>query len=157
MNTTLKAVLSCVACTLASAFLGAIGLSAQTTPLWMRYAQISPDGKKIVFTYKGDLFVVSTQGGTATRLTATSAYETLPKWSPDGTQIAFMSNRDGASSIYVMPAQGGAAKRITKHGLAHELKCFTPKGDAIVFTGDCKPLPEVPFTREFLVKPTKYP
>lgn len=136
MNTTLRAVLSCVACTLASAFLGATGLSAQTTPLWMRYAQISPDGKKIVFTYKGDLFVVSTQGGTATRLTATSAYETRPKWSPDGTQIAFMSNRDGASSIYIMPAQGGAAKRITKHGLSHELKCFTPKGDAIVFTGD---------------------
>lgn len=114
----------------------AVSASAQNRPLWMRYAQISPDGHSIIFTYKGDLFSVSSKGGLATRLTATSAYEIYPKWSPDGTQIAFMSDRDGVRSIYVMPAKGGAARRITYNGMPHELKGFTPKGDAVLFSAD---------------------
>ena len=45
------------------------------TPLWMRDARISPDGKEIVFCYKGDIYKVPVQGGTATQLTTQASYE----------------------------------------------------------------------------------
>ena len=68
---------------------------AQTNPLWMRSPAISPDGKEIVFGYKGDLFKVSTSGGIAAPLTLHEAYDASPVWSPDGTKIAFSSDRYG--------------------------------------------------------------
>ena len=48
------------------------------TPLWMRDARISPDGTEIVFCYKGDIYKVPSQGGTATQLTTQASYEANP-------------------------------------------------------------------------------
>ena len=62
-----------------------------TAPLWVRDAKISPDGKSIAFTYKGDIFTVPTSGGQATRITSQQSYETTPIWSPDSKTIAFAS------------------------------------------------------------------
>ena len=59
------------------------------TPLWMRDARISPDGKEIVFCYKEATFTKSPFRGTATQLTTQASYEANPVWSPDGKQIAF--------------------------------------------------------------------
>ena len=84
--------------------LGASSLSATaTTPLWMRDANISPDGKEIVFTYKGDIYKVSANGGNAVQLTTQDSYESSPVWSPDGRQIAFASDRHGNADIFIMP------------------------------------------------------
>lgn len=58
------------------------------TPLWMRDVRISPDGKEIVFCYKGDIYKVSAKGGEAVQLTTQDSYESSPVWSPDGKQIA---------------------------------------------------------------------
>lgn len=85
----------------------------------MRYPAISPDGKTIVFTYKGDLYTVPAAGGTATPLTVHEAHDFMPVWSHDGKSIAFASDRYGNFDIFVMPATGGAAQRITFHS-AHE-------------------------------------
>lgn len=83
------------------------------TPLWLRDAKISPDGKTIAFTYKGDIWTVATEGGQATRLTATDDYETTPVWSPDSRSIAFAGDRAGNFDIYVVDANGGAPRRLT--------------------------------------------
>ena len=53
-------------------------------PLWMRYNVISPQGDKIAFTYKGDIYVVDTYGGMAKQLTTNSSYDFNPIWSNDG-------------------------------------------------------------------------
>ncbi|WND01616.1 S41 family peptidase [Temperatibacter marinus] len=82
---------------------------------WYQHAAISPDGKEIVFSYKGNLFKVAAKGGAATPLTMHSAWEGHPVWSDDGKSIAFASDRHGNLDIFVMPASGGKAKRLTHH------------------------------------------
>ena len=99
--------------TLLGAFL--LGNLSAQNPLWLRNSSISPDGKNIVFTYKGDIYKVPVEGGDAQRLTSNSAFESFPIWSPDGKQIAFTSDREGGfQKIYIMPSQGGEAKRAYK-------------------------------------------
>lgn len=88
---------------------------AQDDPLWMRYPSISPDGKTIVFSYKGDLYKVSASGGEATALTLHEAYDYMPVWSHDGKWIAFASDRYGNFDVYLMPSAGGEARRLTFH------------------------------------------
>lgn len=111
-----------------------IFLSAQS-PLWMRYPSISPDGNEVAFAYQGDIFKVSTAGGTAIRLTTHDAFDSNPIWSSDGKQIAFVSDRDGGTrDIYIMSANGGTAKRLTFHSANETPHTFTPDGKFIVFS-----------------------
>ena len=84
-------------------------------PLWMRYPAISPDGSQIAFNYKGDIYIVDTEGGKAQAITTHSAHDFMPTWSPDGKSIAFASNRYGNYDIFIMPSIGGNAKRLTHH------------------------------------------
>ncbi len=95
------------------ALLAITQLNAQTTPLWMRYPAISPDGKSIVFGYKGDLFKVPSDGGAAVPLTLLESHEYMPVWSHDGKWVAFASDRYGNFDVFIMPSAGGAATRLT--------------------------------------------
>ena len=104
------------------------------TPLWMRDARISPDGTEIAFCYKGDIYKVPVQGGTATQLTTQASYETNPVWSPDGKQIAFASDRNGSFDIFIMSADGGAARRLTYHSASEIPSTFTPDGKFVLFS-----------------------
>ncbi|HLO38016.1 MAG TPA: hypothetical protein VK173_05995, partial [Lacibacter sp.] len=88
------------------AFGFSFSLFAQT-PTWLRYPSISPDGKTIVFTYKGDLYKVAAAGGTATPLTLHEAHDFMPVWSKDSKSIAFASDRYGNFDVYVIPVEGG--------------------------------------------------
>lgn len=89
--------------------------AVEESPLWIRQTAISPDGKVIAFTYKGDIFTVPVEGGEATQITSHSAHDKSPVWSPSGEQLAFASNREGNFNIYITSARGGEAKRITFH------------------------------------------
>ncbi|MFO0435852.1 MAG: S41 family peptidase [Sphingobacteriaceae bacterium] len=108
--------------------------SEKNEALWMRYPSISPDGKTIVFTYKGDLYKVDANGGNATPLTISEAYDGYPIWSPDSKNIAFASDRNGGFDIYIIPAEGGEAKRLTYYSTDDVPNFFTEDGKNIVFT-----------------------
>ena len=88
---------------------------AQDNPRWMRHPAISPDGKTIAFSYRGDIFTVSSNGGTARQITANAAFDSYPVWSPDGKNIAFASSREGSIDVWVMDANGGIPRRVTTH------------------------------------------
>lgn len=107
--------------------------SAQSNPGWLRYSAISPDGKTIVFTYKGDLYRVPAAGGTATALTVHEAHDFMPVWSHDGKSIAFASDRYGNFDIFVIPAEGGEAKRVTYHSAQEYPYEFSTDNQHIIF------------------------
>jgi tricorn protease len=77
----------------------------------LRFPDIYKD--KIVFTYAGDLYIVSSDGGTARKLTSDVGYEMFPKFSPDGKYIAYTGQTDGNTEVYVIPSEGGVPVRVT--------------------------------------------
>ena len=87
----------------------------------------------IVFSYSGDLWRVSRQGGTAVRLTAGTGFETEPVFSPDGKTIAFTGEYEGNVDVYTIPAAGGIPKRITHHPDADRVVGWSPDGKRILF------------------------
>lgn len=107
---------------------------AQITPLWINTPAISPDGKTIVFSYRGDLYKVPASGGNAIPLTLHKGHDMSPVWSKDGKNIAFISDRYGNFDIYLIAAQGGPSKRLTYHSSGDYPSSFTPDGKAILFS-----------------------
>lgn len=85
----------------------------EISPKWLRNTAISPDGRTIAFTYKGDIFTIPSNGGLAKQLTSGSAYESYPVWSPDSKKLVFSSDREGSNDLYVVDALGGTPRRLT--------------------------------------------
>ncbi len=108
---------------------------SQSDALWLRYPSISPDGEKIVFTYKGDLYTVSSTGGSAVPLTFHEAHDFMPVWSNDGKKIAFASDRYGNFDIFSVPAEGGEPVRLTFHSADEFPYAFTPDNMNVIFGG----------------------
>ncbi len=75
---------------------------------------VSPDGQTIVFDLLGDLYTLPMSGGSATRITSGLAFDHMPRWSPDGKQIAFLSDRSGAKNLWVMSADGRDTIQLSK-------------------------------------------
>jgi len=121
---------------LAVALAGALATGtapAAEQALWLRAPAISPDGSTIAFSYRGDVWTVPSAGGTATPLTVHPAADTMPVWSPDGTRLAFASDRYGNFDVFVMAAGGGDATRLTVHSAEDIPYSFTPDGTAVLF------------------------
>ncbi len=71
------------------------------------------NGKQVVFSYADQLYTVGIDGGEARRLTNGPGYAVFPRFSPDGTQLAFTAQYDGNTEVYLMPAEGGTPRRLT--------------------------------------------
>ncbi len=108
--------------------------ASQDAPLWLRDVKISPNGDLIAFTYKGDIWTVPVTGGEARRLTTLDSYESNPVWSPDGSQIAFASDRHGNFDIFVMDAAGGRAKRLTSNSASEIPEGFSADGTEVLYS-----------------------
>jgi len=105
-------------------------LSQPSHPLLQRPAF---NGKLIAFSYAGDLWTVSRDGGHASRLTTGTGIETDPVFSPDGSMIAFTGEYDGNTDVFVVPATGGIPKRLTYHPAADAAVGWTPDGRSVIF------------------------
>ena len=120
--------------------LGLAAPAAAQTKL-LRFPDIH--GDRVVFSYGGDLWLASTGGGLATRLTAHPGLELFPRFSPDGSRIAFTGQYDGDEQVYVMPASGGVPRQLTYYpargplaprwGYDNQVYDWSPDGQAVLF------------------------
>ena len=109
--------------------------TAQSSPLWLRKNEISPDGKQIAFTYKGNIYVVDVEGGRAAQLTSNPAHDTDPMWTYDGKNIIFSSYREKGKDIYMVSAEGGIPQRVTSHP-GNETPMAVLEDGSILFTAN---------------------
>ena len=105
---------------------------------WMRYPALSPDGSLIAFSFKGDIYTVSANGGRALQITTHPSHDTRPVWSPDGKRLAFASDRMGSMDIYVVDKEGGVPKRLTTHS-GNETPITFKDNDHLLFQANILP------------------
>lgn len=110
--------------------------------------QLSPDGKWVAFTVAipdrdanrnaMNIWRIPAAGGDAEQITQ-SGHDSSPRWSPDGSKLAFLSSRDGHSQIYAMSASGGDATPITSISTDVDLFMWSPDGASIAYTSSVFP------------------
>ena len=83
-----------------------------TEGTWLS-VDVSPDGQTLIFDLLGDLYLLDIEGGAARSLTSGLAWDIQPRFSPDGQQVAFISDRAGGDNVWVMTLATGALKQIT--------------------------------------------
>lgn len=105
--------------------------------------QLSPDGSKVVYVqtlideqrqYRSHLYVQSLEDNSVIALTTGAVRDTFPRWSPDGSTIAFVSNRSGKSQIWLIDAAGGEAVQLTHGKHAASQPFWSPDGRYILFS-----------------------
>lgn len=99
---------------------------AQVDARMFRYPDVSQS--HIAFVFAGDIWVVEKEGGLAMRLSSPRGEELFPRFSPDGSRIAFSANYDGNTDVYVVPALGGEPTRVTYHPGTDRLVDWSPDG-----------------------------
>ncbi len=118
-----------------------------------RYIMRVPDIHEdmVVYSYGADLWMTSDQGGIANRLTIHDGTEVNPKFSPDGSLIAFSGEYDGNLDVYVMNIYGGDITRVTFHPGADMVVGWHPTSHKIIFTSSRNSYSR--FQRLYLVAP----
>ncbi|HXV75832.1 MAG TPA: amidohydrolase family protein, partial [Candidatus Polarisedimenticolaceae bacterium] len=108
-----------------------IGIDTEETT-WSD-VDVSPDGKTIVFDMLGDVYAVPIGGGQARALTSGIAWDQQPRFSPDGSRIAFISDRAGGDNLWLIDADGANPRAVTeeKEHLVHN-PAWSPDGRYIV-------------------------
>jgi Tol biopolymer transport system component/C-terminal processing protease CtpA/Prc len=101
---------------------------------YFRMPALSPDGQSLVFVHAHDIWQVSIAGGTAERLPIHYVSHWVPRFSPDGTLLAFTSYRTGGGDIYVFPTGGGEVRQLTSHSSFCSVDDWSADGKYLYFT-----------------------
>jgi len=120
---------------LAFLFMVLIAMAAPATEIrFLKQPALTPDGQKIVFSYDNDLWIVSSTGGVAYRLTGMPGAENYPRISPDGKWLAFAGTLNGDANIYVMPLTGGDIRQLSYNDAAEQPSSWSWDSQFIFFT-----------------------
>jgi len=100
-----------------------------------RMPALSPDGKRLAFVYRGDIWAASSDGGRAVPITSHVEMDAYPQFSPDGRWVAFATRRNGGWDTFVVPAEGGPVRQLTWHSGSELPFGWSPDGKQILFAG----------------------
>ncbi len=99
---------------------------------WMSL-DIHPSGEKIIFEYMGDLYELSIEGGSAERLTRGMAFDSQPRYSPDGNKVVFVSDRSGGDNVWILDLEEMEFEQRTRgNNFRMQSPIWTPDGDYII-------------------------
>lgn len=124
---------------------------AQISAKLMRHMDVSDT--QVVFVYGGDIWLVAASGGTAVQLTNSPGEESYPRFSPDGSEIAYSASYNGNVDVYVVPATGGVPDRVTYDSHADRMVDWHPDGQRLLFAST-RASGSQRFSRFFLVDKT---
>jgi tricorn protease len=100
---------------------------------------LSPDGKKVAFVVRGEVFAASSKdGGDAARITNSPADESQIAWAPDSQRLAYVSTRDGAPHIFIYQFNTNSELQLTRDSLGDAVPIFSPDGKMVAFQRDAK-------------------
>ncbi len=112
-----------------------LALSLTTTEGTWLSLDVNPNGAGLVFELLGDLYTLPLTGGRATRITSGLGYDMQPRFSPNGKQIVFVSDRDGSENLWLADADGTNPRALTTSERENYLSpVWTPDGQYIVAT-----------------------
>jgi len=120
-----------VLATLAFLAISAGTLQAQVNARMLRQPDVSES--HITFVYAGDIWIVPKSGGTAQRVSSPRGEESFPRFSPDGSTIAFSGNYDGNLDVYTVPAFGGDPVRVTHHPMGDRMLEWYADGNSLLY------------------------
>ena len=122
----MRSIRTCLAAVLLLACAGQLAVGATPSAgeviRLANHPALSPDGATLAFDWNGDIWTVPSAGGVARPLTSHPARDSEPKFSPDGKEIAFISDREGSAQVFIMPAEGGAPRQLTFHTAGYALR-----------------------------------
>ncbi|HSQ21062.1 MAG TPA: peptidase S41, partial [Blastocatellia bacterium] len=102
---------------------------------------LSPDGKKIAFVVRGEVFAASAKdGGDAARVTSSPANESQIVWAPDSRRLAYVSDREGSPHIYLYDFGQNAETQLTNDRAGDAAPAFSPDGKSLAFERDGREL-----------------
>ena len=108
-----------------------VSINAQISGRLMQYPDVSDT--HITFIYGDDVWIASKSGGSAHRLSSPEGSESYPRFSPDGSMIAYTANYHGNSDVYIINTNGGVPKRLTYHGMFERVLGWSPDGKSVLF------------------------
>src|SRR5437879_9131077 len=116
---------------------------------WVASPQISPDGRQAAYVlvtvnakhdgYETSLWLVNTEGASAPRRLTAGPRDGAPRWSPDGSTLAFLRAKDGRPQLYLLPLGGGEAQQLTDLPKGASAAVWSPDGKTIAFMSTTTP------------------
>src|SRR5688500_11694441 len=120
--------------TLALLLCARIAFAQDVDAAMLRFPDVS--ATHIVFVYNNDVWLVEKAGGTAIPISSPAGIELLPRFSPDGTYVAFSARYDGVWDVYEMPVAGGIPTRLTYNTDWENISDYTPDGKVLFAAED---------------------
>ena len=112
------------------------GVASRTLTKGAQHVHVGPDGDQLAVSVFGDIWIMPTRGGEATRLTSGPSQDGWPRFRPDGGAIAYQSDRRGNSDLYLLDLKTKKIRRLTSHKANDFFHNWSPDGRYLVFTSE---------------------